>query len=400
MLGNTFDTLELRRRSGERDTVALPQILRRKGAGQRTCVRALCVLAIGALLFGCKEPPPPVPEQVRPIRGFTIADVASGQTRRFPAVVEAIDSSSLSFEVPGNVQRVQVNRGDTIRRGQVLASLDDEPYRLAVRAAEAELQRARAFLAQARADYERNGRLLERRAVARVQYEISQREFASAESQVDFAIAKLSLAQRDLRSAVLVAPFDGTIAERLVDPHVQVQAGQTLFRIDAEGGLQASLGVPETTIAQVSVGMPAVVTLPQSPAPITARISEVGSTAGFGNVFPVKAALIESPPAVRPGMTAEVTLVLAGATGETSYFVPLAAIAPGETSGEGFVFVYDVATSTVRRTLVRSTGPLAGNLVAVTGLTVGDTLATAGVNFLVDGQRVRLMEPASVAARD
>lgn len=362
-------------------------------------IRGLVALAVAGSLCGCKEPPPTVPEQVRPIRSFTIADAASGQTRRFSGVIEAIDSSSLSFEVPGNVQRVQVNRGESVRRGQVLASLDDEPYRLAVRAAEAELQRARAFLTQARADYERNARLIEQRAVARVQFEISQREFESAQSQIDFAIAKLNLAQRDLRNTTLAAPFDGTISERLVDPHVQVQAGQTLFRIDAKGGMQASVGVPETAIGQLSLGLPALVSLPQSEAPITARISEIASAAGSGNLFPVKAALIDPPPAVRPGMTAEVTLVLAGTETEVSHLVPLSAIAPGDASGEGFVFIYDPGTSTVRRTLVRSTGPLAGNMVAVSGLKTGDTVATAGVNFLVDGQRVRLMAPAAAPAR-
>ena len=138
--------------------------------------------------------------------------------------------------------------------------------------------------------------------------------------------------------------------------------------------------------------MPAVVAIPQTDAPIKARISEVGTAAGAGNVFPVKAALSLPPPGVRAGMTAEVTLVVGGGTEATSYFIPLSAIAPGDATGEGFVFVYDPATSTVRRTLIRSTGPLASNAVAVTGLNVGDILASAGVSFLVDGQRVRLMD--------
>ena len=361
-------------------------------------IRGLLSLAVGGFLFGCGQEPQPVPEQVRPIRTFTITDVASGQSRRFSGLIEAIDSSSLSFEVPGNVQRVAVNQGDAVRQGQVLASLDEEPYRLAVQAAEAELQRARAFLTQARADYERNTRLLEQRAVARVQYEVSYREFQSAQSQVDFAVAKLNLAQRDLRNTTLVAPFDGTISARSVDPFVQVQAGQTVFRIDAKGGMQASVGVPETVIDQLSLGMSAIVDLPQGATPIKARISEIGSAAGSGNVFPVKAALIAPPPTVRAGMTAEVTLVLGGPADAASYFVPLSAIAPGDGSGEGFVFVYDPTTSTVRRTLVRSAGPLASNMVAISGVNVGDTLATAGVNFLVDGQRVRLMNPAEARA--
>jgi hypothetical protein len=139
--------------------------------------------------------------------------------------------------------------------------------------------------------------------------------------------------------------------------------------------------------------------LPQSPTPIRARISEIGSSAGPGNVFPVKAALIAPPPTVRSGMTAEVTLNVAGSTKEASYFVPLTAIAAGDGAGEGFVFVYDPITSTVRRTLVRSAGPLTQNMLAVTGLTVGDVIANAGVNFLVDGQRVRLAQPSSQPPR-
>lgn len=364
-----------------------------------TAIRSLLGLAVGGFLYGCGQEAPPVSEQVRPIRSFTITDVASGQVRNFSGVIEAVDSSELSFEVAGNVRQVRVNQGDTVSRGQILAALDDEPFRLNVQAANAELQRARAFLAQARADYERNTRLLEQRAVARVQFEVSQREFQAAQSQVDFAIAKVNLAQRDLRNTSLVAPFDGTISARLVEPHMQVQGGQMLFRINAQGGMQAAFGVPETTISQLTPGMPAVVTLPQGEAPLKARISEIGTAAGSGNVFPVKAALIAPPATVRAGMTAEVTLVLGGSTAETSYFVPLSAIAPGDASGEGFVFVFDPVTSTVRRTLVRSAGPLAGNTVAVNGLNVGDTLATAGVNFLVDGQKVKLMAPAATPER-
>ena len=66
-----------------------------------------------------------------------------------------------------------------------------------------------------------------------------------------------------------------------------------------------------------------------------------------------------------------------------SYFVPLVAIAPGDRSGEGFVFVYDPVSSTVRRTPVRSARLLASNTVAVTGLNAGDIIASAGVSFFL-----------------
>ena len=365
----------------------------------RTLTIRLCIgLALAADVAGCGQETPAVPEQVRAIKTFTVTEVAEGQVRRFSGLIEAKNTSALSFQVGGSVREVRVNQGDTVRAQQVLATLDPEPYRLHIQAAEAELEHARASFAQTRVDYERHQRLLAQRAVAQVQLEMAQRNFLASKSDVEVARTKLELARRDLRNTTLTAPFDGQVAERLTDPFVEVQAGQTVFRIDAKGGLQAAIGVPETTIAQLVLGMPATVSVPRVSEPIEAQISEIGSAAGPGNVFPVKAALIDPPPAIRAGMTAEVMLRLPQAQTAASYFVPLVAIAPGDRSGEGFVFVYDPVSSTVRRTPVRSARLLASNTVAVTGLNAGDIIASAGVSFLFNGQRVKMMEPSSPAS--
>ena len=359
----------------------------------------LCVgLALAADIAGCGQETPPVPEQVRAIKTFTVTEVAEGQIRRFSGLIEAKNTSALSFQVGGSVREVRVNQGDTVRAQQVLAALDPEPYRLHVQAAEAELEQARASLTQTRVDYERHQRLLAQRAVAQVQFEMAQRNFLASKSDLEVAQTKLELARRDLRNTTLTAPFDGQVAERLTDPFVEVQAGQTVFRIDAQGGLQAAIGVPETAIAQLVLGMPATVSVPRVSEPIDAQISEIGSAAGPGNIFPVKAALIDTPLAIRAGMAAEVMLRLPQAQTASSYFVPLVAIAPGDRSGEGFVFVYDPVSSTVRRTPVRSARLLASNTVAVTGLNAGDVIASAGVSFLFDGERVKMMEPSSATS--
>ncbi len=360
-------------------------------------IRLFLGLAVAALLTACSEEPPALPEPVRPIRSFTVAEPASGQVRKFSAVIEASDSSSLSFQVGGNVKEVKVDRGDKVTAGQVLAVLDEEPFRLNVQAAEADLETVRAELGQKKSEYERQKRLYEQGWVARVRYENAERDYLSAVSRVDYAEARLNLAQRDLRNTTLSAPFDGFISTRSVDPFVEVRAGQKLFQIDAEGGFDAAFGVPENTIAQVVLGMPATVVLPQLDGPVEALVTEVGSAAGAGNTFPVKAALTEPPAIVRAGMTADVTLKLADDAKESGYLVPLAAVKAGERTGEGFVFVYDAGSSTVRRTPVKSARSVIGNMVAVTGVKAGDVVVTAGVNFLVDGQKVKLMETAAAA---
>ena len=355
------------------------------------------VLIVAGLLSACGEDAPDIPERLRPLRTFIVTEVASGQARQFSGLIEASDTSGLSFQVGGNVQDVRVNQGDQVTRGQVLAVLDQEPFELDVKAAEADLENAEAFVVQKRADYERHKYLVEQNAVARVSFEAAEREYRTALTRVSYTNARLDLARRDLRNTTLVAPFDGFISSRTIDPFVEVQAGQELFQIDAEGGFEAAFGVPETAIDRVVLGMPASVTMPQIAEPIDAFVTEIGSAAAAANTFPVKAALLDPPASVRPGKTAQVRLELARDNAADAYWVPLSTIAPGDTPREGFVFVFDPETSTVRRTPVQSAQSVAGNVVAITGVKAGDILASAGVNFLVDGQRVQRMEPAAAA---
>ncbi len=86
-----------------------------------TAIRFFLCFSVAGLLTACEDEPPPVPEQVRPIRTFTVTDVASGQVRKFSGVIEASDSSSLSFQISGNVHEVLVNQGDQVTGGTVLA---------------------------------------------------------------------------------------------------------------------------------------------------------------------------------------------------------------------------------------------------------------------------------------
>jgi multidrug efflux pump subunit AcrA (membrane-fusion protein) len=97
-------------------------------------------LSLLLTVAACREAPPPPPERIRAIKAITVSEQAAGKLRQFSGVVEAADSSSISFEVAGNVREVRVDVGDRINKGQVLAVLDKRTYNLNVKAAEAENQ--------------------------------------------------------------------------------------------------------------------------------------------------------------------------------------------------------------------------------------------------------------------
>ena len=82
-------------------------------------------------------------------------------------------------------------------------------------------------------------------------------------------------------------------------------------------------------------------------------------------------------------------------TQATAYLVPVTALAPGEEPEQGYVFVYDATSSSVKRKAVRlRPGVGTDALVPIQeGVQAGDVIAVAGVTFLTDGQRVKLMQP-------
>jgi len=343
-------------------------------------------------ITACKEKPEIV-EEVRAIKTITVSEPATSQIRKFSGIVHAVDSSNLSFEVSGQVETVNVDIGDRVKKGQVLAVLDKEPYRLDVDGAQAELVKAKANVVNTKEEYDRQKRVYDQGAGAKGRVDLAEYNYKAAQSVVDYQIARLNLAKRNLRKTTLKAPYNGSIAWRSVNPHEEVQTGQKVFEIDAKGALEVQLAVPETTIHQIHIGGPATITFPTLPGKsVKGSISYIGSAAIKANAFPVKVGLIEPPAETSPGMTAEATLVLTDESRETGYVVPLQAILPAKDAKQGYAFVYDPKTSTVKKTQVRSRGGQRNMSIIEEGLSAGDIIAVGGVSFLADGMKVKIME--------
>ncbi len=161
--------------------------------------------------------------------------------------------------------------------------------------------------------------------------------------------------------------------------------------------MEIAFDVPESSIGSVILGLQTTVKFSSLPNFVAgARISEVGKVAATANAFPVKAALIDSSDEVRSGMTAEVTILVETARQQAAYLVPVSALAPGEDRSDaliGFVFRFDDVSSTVKRVSVRVGGVRDNLIVIEEGVAAGDIIAVAGVNYLNDGQKVKLLRP-------
>jgi multidrug efflux system membrane fusion protein len=362
-----------------------------RGALQR--LRLLSLVVLASALMACSEQPPEPIETVRAIRTVTLTEPASGRMRRFSGVVEAADTSSVSFEVPGNVQEVKVDVGERISKGQVLAVLDERTFRLNVKAAEADVGRAEVELRDAQSDLERLQRIAgqDRGAISQRSLDQAEARYGSTRNNVSYNTSRLNLAKRDLERTVLRSPFDGIVSKRYVDPFQQVALGQKLFDLHMEGAMEAAISVPESEIEYIYLGLHGEVRFPAIPEQVHKGIvTEVSKVAGGANAFPVKMTIKADNPRIRPGITAEVNLLLGDEQGETAYLIPIEALAPGGSESKSYVFVFDAETSTVKKTAIESGSFRANNIVVNKGLRAGDIIAAAGVSFLRDGQKVRL----------
>ena len=146
---------------------------------KRTLKQMALLLCLSVALTACKEKVEIV-EVVRAIKTITVSEQAEKQIFKFSGLVSAVDSSGLSFEVGGQVVSVEVDIGDSVKKDQVLAVLDTEPYELDVDANQAALTKARDNVAKTKAEYQRQKRIFEQGAGAQRFLEVAEYRYKAS----------------------------------------------------------------------------------------------------------------------------------------------------------------------------------------------------------------------------
>ncbi len=366
-------------------------------------LRLLGLLLLLEVQLGCGRAEEPTNSRPPRVKAFEVGEEALGQIRSISGQVAAAHRSPLSFGVSGTVDRVNSSAGDRVAEGQVLATLDDEPLKIAVALARSKLAGSRAVLVEAEQAYGRAERLIEAGALSNAEFEIATSNVRSARANLRGAQSELEQAERDLRRGDLRAPFDGQLAERSIEPFQEVGANAPAFVLQADQALKIELQVPEALIREVDYNQAVRVRFPTlEDVELVGLVSLIGAQAGTGNSFPVEIQLPNSEADLRPGMTASVTFNFdAYLEGRRAYLIPLAAIAidVGLLAGgdaedaEVPVFVFDEETGRLRVQKVRLGGLRGNQLEVFEGLEPGDKVISAGVAFLRDGMEVELWSP-------
>lgn len=360
------------------------------------CARFVGLLVISLLVLACERAVPEPKEVIRPVRYEQVFIGGGQRTRTFSGVAQAGQQIDLSFKVGGNLQRLTVKMGDRVEAGTLVAELDAEDILLEMEEAEAALARQQADARNAAASYARIEALYEGNNASLAELDAARAQTETAQAAVNAAQKGLQLARRKAQYTHLTAPVDGAIVEKLVSENENVQAGQTVLRLNAGAQLEVQVFIPEVLITQISAGDEVEVAFDALPGQrIAARVREVGVASTGGATFPVTVRLTEAQKGIRPGMAAEVDFIF-GKAGVSKPRILVPAKAIGEDIHGRFAFVVVPAgegLGKAKRVTVVTGALTAEGLEVFEGLSDGDYLVTAGVHKLLDGQTVKFTPP-------
>lgn len=361
-----------------------------------TSLVAPLALAALTVLAGCSRTEAPK-EPIRAVRTLTVGVDSTSAVHDYAAEIRARTESRLGFRVGGKLVAREVNLGDSVRQGQVLARLDGQDLRLGQDAARAALSGAQTQLDLAQADLRRYRELREQGFIGAAELERREATAKAAQAQLDQARAQSSVQGNQAGYASLLADAAGVVTAVEAEPGQVLSAGTPVLRLALDGPRDAVFSVPEDRLGAVRalIGQPGAVKLrlwgqtDESPA----TVREVSAAADpTTRTFLVKADVGRAP--VRLGQTASIRI--AEPRRDDAIRLPLAAVV--EAKGQSVVWLLDTGTMKVRQQPVQ-VGGADGNLVLIAaGLKPGDRVVTAGTHVLTPGQQVRLYQAASPAS--
>lgn len=348
------------------------------------------------------EPP------ARPVRYVTLRADGQEQGRTFSGTAEAEKESVLSFKVPGTVKSIPVKVGDRVKKDTLLAELDKtdltvdmESARAGLKTSQADVKSAQTSVYTTQSNYKRIQKLYENDNVSLREFEQARGDYVTAQAQLEAAksrvrteTAKLKAARNQIHYARLTAPFDGIINRISVEENEEIASGAAVITLSGLGNLEVKVNVSDLYITRIHKGMAARITFPALPgSEFEGTVAEVPYATSDAPTYPVSVAIQAGDDRLRPGMAAQVLFVFGDGSKASALHIPADGV--GEEGGHNFVFVIEPVKEGLGKAVKRRVviGEITGRgFQVISGVSSGEMVATSGLQLLMDGMAVKLLD--------
>ncbi|WBL25463.1 efflux RND transporter periplasmic adaptor subunit [Zunongwangia sp. HGR-M22] len=281
-------------------------------------------------------------------------------------------------EYSGILDRIYVQEGDKVNKGQILAKIDDGGLSSQVAQSEAQATLAKTT-------YERQKRLWDQNIGSEIQYLEAKTNYEASQKAAEQL-------QSQLAKTSVIAPFSGVVDEIISNQGEVVSPGQSqLLRIINLSNMYVEAAVPENYLSKIQKGTSVKVMISSVNQNYEGKVTEVGNNINPNNrTFRVKIAIPNPDRLIKPNQIA--TILLNDYTAEDAITIPENTVQKNSL-GESVVYTLESKTDStgVAKKNIIKTGYVYNNMIEVTeGLEAGATLIVEGSKSLRDGQEVKI----------
>lgn len=368
-------------------------------------VKIMHFIVLSMLLAGCEKPAesavPP-----RPALVITAGEKTLNEDMVLIGEVKSRYESNLAFRIDGKIIKREVEVGQRVKKGQVIARLDATDTNLSASSALADVRAAEASHTLAQAELERQRNLFNKKFISASALDMRETELKTSAARLAQMHARAAVSNNQSRYTALIADRDGVVTQIRAEPGQVVLAGESITQVVDLQHTEVLVAVPESHLADLKVGDTVTVKLwadqiqkaeNNASAKIYAgKVREIAPAANSATrAFDVRVSVVDADEAVKFGMTAGVRF--ADSAAQQSIVVPLTALT--QLNGKNSVWVIEPTNNAfgVAHPREVTTGQFTEDGVKIiSGLRAGELVAVAGVHTLIDGQKVRPVQQSPV----
>jgi len=350
-------------------------------------------LSLVVALTGCSKQAEKS-EDIRPVRAVVVKNGTTDTAIELSGEVRPRIESHLGFRVGGKIVSRKVELGTVVKRGQVLMQLDPQDLALAQAQAKAGLTAAESNRDLAMAELKRYQELRTKNFVAATVLDAKDVAYKAAQSSYEQALAAYKNQSNQASYANLESDVDGVVTSVDAEVGQVVAAGAPVIRVAQSGDMDVVVGVPENKINMIRQMSDINVSLWAQPSKIlSAKLRELSPIADPATrTYTAKVILPPDATDVRLGMTATVTFVARNPNQVIK--VPMTALLQSKAGTS----VWVVNQGVVHQVPVQIAGAAGEDVLIAGGVSNGQTIVTAGVHFLKEGQKVTILGADPISA--
>ncbi len=304
-----------------------------------------------------------------------VVGLRSGEaTGNYVGEIEEQNATSLSFTGSGAIKQMLVDEGQYVRKGQLIAVIDDTQARNSLAAAQAMLE-------QAQDGYNRLKQVHDAGSLA-------DQQLVEMQSQLNQAIATRDMAQKSIQDCRLVSPVSGVVGKVSLRAGETALPSMTVCEVLNIESVKVKVAVPEQEITSVTASTPSTITVAAvGSGEFRGGRIEKGVTAdALTRTYDVKIHVSNPGHKLLPGMVASVRLSNRGQSGQPQITLPVTAV---QQNSDGSNFVWTVEGGVAKRRTV-TVGQLTGNrIVIASGVSQGEKVIVKGYQKVSEGEKVK-----------